>query len=151
MSHLYPNFQSSHGWKIPYTAEAYITWSRWASLLDVERFPSPPGSAVIMLFNHSLQQQSMPWIWKLAKVTPIPKESPYLTSCNQLWPISLTNIITRIFEKLQVRFEISEAFKSLIRPDQFAYRQSLNTTMVLLKSQHNWLKWLDNDADFVWV
>ena len=42
--------------------------------------------------------------WKLANVTPIPKESP-LTNCNQLRPISLTNIIIRLFKKVILKFE----------------------------------------------
>ena len=88
--------------------------------------------------------------WKLANLTPIPKESP-LTNCNQLQPISLTNILTRLFEKLILKFELSDVFKSLIGPDQFAYKESSKTTMALVKSQHYWLKWLDRDADFVRV
>ena len=30
--------------------------------------------------------------------------------------------------------------------DQFAYRKGHNSTMALLKSQHNWLKWLDGNT-----
>ena len=51
------------------------------------------------IFNSSLRHQTVPLAWKLANVSPIPKESP-LNNCNQLRPISLTNIIMRIFEKL---------------------------------------------------
>jgi len=41
--------------------------------------------------------------------------------------------------------------KSLIGPDQFAYKENSNTTMALVKSQHYWLKWLDGNANFVRV
>ena len=92
----------------------------------------------------------MPCHWKLANVTPIPKESP-LTNCNQLRPISLTNIIIRLFEKLILKFELFHILKSLIGPDQFAYKENSNTTMALVKSQHYWLKWLDGNANFVRV
>ena len=105
---------------------------------------------ITKLFNRSLQEQSVPCHWKLANVTPIPKESP-LTNCNQLRPISLTNIIITLFEKLILKFEMFHVLKSLIGPDQFAYNENSNTTMALVKSQHYWLKWLDGNADFVRV
>ncbi|EDO30652.1 predicted protein, partial [Nematostella vectensis] len=54
---------------------------------------------VTNIFNCSLQQQTVPMAWKLANISPIPKESP-LTECSQLRPISLTNIIMRIFKRL---------------------------------------------------
>lgn len=38
---------------------------------------------ITKLFNCSLQEQFVPCHWKLANVTPIPKESP-LTNCHQL-------------------------------------------------------------------
>ena len=74
---------------------------------------------ITKLFNCSLQEQFVPCHWKLANVTPIPKESP-LTNCNQLRPISLTNIIIRLFEKVILKFELFHILKSLIGPDQFA-------------------------------
>ena len=105
---------------------------------------------ITKLFNRSLQEQFVRCHWKLANVTPIPKESP-LTNCNQLQPISLTNIIIRLFEKLILKFELFHIIKSLIGPDQFASKENSNTTMALVKSQHYWLKWLDGNANFVRV
>jgi hypothetical protein len=48
------------------------------------------------------------------------KEFP-LEVCNQLRPISLTNIIMKIFEKLVLKQELSSLMKSVIGRDQFAY------------------------------
>ena len=116
-------------------------WSDFSHLL---------APVITKLFNRSLQEQFVLRHWKPANVTPIPKESP-LTSCNQLRPISLTNIITRLFEKLILKFKLFDVLKSLIGPDQFAYKEDSNTTMALVKSQHYWLKWMDRNADFVRV
>ena len=85
--------------------------------------------------------QTVPFLWKLANVSPIPKESP-LTECNQRRPISLTNIIMRIFERLVCKQELSPILKSAIGPHQFAYKRGHNTTMALIKCQ------LDGNADF---
>ena len=100
------------------------------------------------VFNSYLLQHTVPLLWKEANIRPAPKEKPF-TSCNQLRSISLTNIIMRLFERLVYRNELSIVCASHIDLDQFAYRKGHNSTMALLKSQHNWLKGLDGNADFV--
>ena len=90
---------------------------------------------ITKIFNSSLRHQTVPLAWKLADVSPIPKESP-LNNCNQLRPISLTNIIMRIFEKLVCKQELSPALKLQIRSDQFVYKEGHNTIMAFLKYQH---------------
>ena len=94
------------------------------------------------VFNASLLQHTVPLLWKEANIRPAPKELPF-TSCNQLRPIYLTNIIMRLFERLVYRKELSTVCANHIDLDQFAYRKGHNSTMALLKSQHNWLRWLD--------
>ena len=54
---------------------------------------------ITKVFNCSLKNQVVPISWKLADLTPIPKQSP-VTTCNQLRPISITDIIMRLFEKI---------------------------------------------------
>lgn len=87
---------------------------------------------ITKIFNCPLKHQTFPFLRKLVNVTPVPKESP-LTECNQLRPISSTNIIMRIFECLVCKQEMSSILKSEIGPDQFAYRKWHNTTMALIK------------------
>lgn len=102
------------------------------------------------IFNSSLQHQTVPALWKLANISPIPKETPF-NACNQLRPISITDIIIRLFEKLVYKQELSTVLKSSIGCDQFAYKEGHNTTMALIKCYHKWLGWLDKDMDFVRV
>ena len=71
--------------------------------------------------------------------------------CNQLRPISLTNNIMRIFERLVCKHELSPVLKNEVGSDQFAYMKGRCTSMALIKCQHHWLNWLDRDADFVRV
>jgi hypothetical protein len=54
------------------------------------------------VLNLSLHEQHVPSLWKLANISPIQKEST-LSDCSQLRPISLTNIIMRLFEKIGFR------------------------------------------------
>ena len=58
-------------------------------------FAQLSAPVITKICNLSIEQQC---VWKLANVTPLPKESP-LTECNQLRPISLTNIM-RLFERV---------------------------------------------------
>ena len=58
----------------------------------------------------------------------------------------------RIFEKLVFKQEIRAKLKSIIGKDQFAYRKGSNTTMAIIKCQHQLLKWLEaEDVDFIRV
>ena len=50
------------------------------------------------------------------------KETPFET-CHQLRPISLTNVIMRLFERVVVKQELSPVLKSAIGPDQFATKK----------------------------
>ena len=105
---------------------------------------------VTEIFNMSLKTSKVPQKWKSANLLPLPKESP-LNSCNQLRPISLTDIIMRLFEKCVYKSEIAPATRNNIGPDQFAYKKGHNSTMALIKSQHQWLEWLDKNANYVRV
>ena len=97
---------------------------------------------ITRIINCSLRQHTVPFMWKLANISPLPKESPF-TECNQLRPI-----FVRIFERLVCKQELSYSLKSAIRPGQFAYEEGLNTTMALIACQHHWL---DKDEDFIRV
>ena len=57
---------------------------------------APTITKVFKVFNSSLKKQLLPCLWKLANITPIPKETPFETR-NQLRPISLTNVIMTLF------------------------------------------------------
>ena len=89
---------------------------------------------ITKIFNNSIKQQKFPCLWKLANVTPIPKVSP-LSECSQLRPISLTNMIILIFERVIYKQEICTTLQSSIGLNQRAYKRGQNTTMAILKCQ----------------
>ena len=47
--------------------------------------------------------------------------------------------------------EIAPITRNNNGPDQFAYKKGHNSTMALIKSQHQWLEWLDKNANYVRV
>ena len=119
----------------------YWIWKDFSILL---------APTITKIFNMSLEHRCVPQLWKLANLNPIPKDTP-LTDCTQLRPISLTNIIMRLFEKVVLEKEISPELQSLIKRDQFAYKEGTSATDALIMCHHTWLNWLDNNADHVRV
>ena len=113
-------------------------------------FATELAPAITDIFNTSLRVSKVPSVWKFANVLPLPKESS-LESSNQLRPISLTNIIMRLFERCVHKFELAHVMRKVIDSDQFAYKEGHNSTMALIKCQYTWLKWLDCGAKYVRV
>ena len=68
---------------------------------------------ITTIFNRSIKLGIVPDEWKLANLLPIPKESP-CTELNQLRPISLTNIIVRLFERAIYTTELSPVMEKVI-------------------------------------
>ena len=54
-----------------------------------------------------------------------------------------------LFEWLVYQNKLSTVCTNHINLDQSAYQKGHNSKMALLKSQQNWLKWLNGNADFV--
>ena len=55
----------------------------------------------------------------------------------------------RIVERIIFKQETSLQAKMLIDKDQHAYKEGTSRITVLIICQHHWLKWLDEDVDFV--
>ena len=68
------------------------------------------ATIVTEIFNTSLKTSNVPQIWKPANLLPLSKESP-LNSCSQLRPISLTDIIMRLFERYVYKTELAPAIR----------------------------------------
>ena len=86
---------------------------------------------ITQIFNCSLKHQTVPFLWKLANVSPISKES-LLTEYNQL----RTNLINQHHNEnfssvlsANKNYFLSSSQKSAIGPDQFAHKRGHNTTM----------------------
>ena len=105
---------------------------------------------MMRIFNTSLESGKIPNVWERADVIPCPKEN-LISSCSQLRPISLTDIIMRLFEKCVYQSEIADIVYNYIGDDQFAYKKGHNSTMALIKYQHMWLKSLEEGAKSVRV
>ena len=88
-----------------------------------------PRLAVV--FRRLLRLGSFPVCWRVA-VTPIPKGPPSSSASNYR-PISLTPILSKVFERLlSVRLGHFMEGRGVLPTTQFAYRKSLGTCDALL-------------------
>ena len=64
-----------------------------------------------------------------------------------LQPVSLQVVLEYFFS-----FYFSKKWVGRAMGNELSIKLRLpNSTLALLKSQHNWLKWLDGNVDFVWI
>ena len=91
------------------------------------------------LLNLSLEQSVVPSQWKSSCITPIAKVSQ-LRSCSDYRPISVTQIVSRIMEKLLVKSlmypVITEPECRHLFADQYAFRPTGSTTSALISFFH---------------
>ena len=102
------------------------------------------------ILNVSLVSQQVPKIWKTANVRPIPKDTN-ISALDQLRPISVSDIIMRLFERLILDFELRKPVSCFIHSDQFAYKKDCGSETALLRNQHFWMRCLDGHSNFVRV
>ena len=89
-----------------------------------------PRLAVV--FRRLLRLGSFPVCWRVVNVTPILKGPPSSSASNYR-PISLTPILSKVFERLvSVRLCRFMEGRAVLPTSQFAYRKGLDTCDALL-------------------
>ena len=90
---------------------------------------SPLSGPLVFLFNKCLREREFPRCWKYADVCPIPKTNP--ASCEEMQPISLLPIVSKIFERLVLN-NMKQILVQSFGPEQFAYTPHGSTTNALV-------------------
>ena len=80
----------------------YWFWKTYAEIL---------APVMMRIFNTSLKSGKILNVWKRADVIPCPKENS-ISPRSQLGPISLTDIIMRLFEKCVYQTEIADILET---------------------------------------
>jgi hypothetical protein len=100
---------------------------------------------VTHLFNLTLKTAQIPATWKHSIITPKPKVNPP-QSLNDLRPISVTPILSRVFERLFVKHHFYPSLPANILTDQFAFRPTGSTTAALIFDFHHITTLLSNNS-----
>ena len=90
-------------------------------------------NSLALLFNTSIETSAFPDLWKIPRVIPILKDGDKADKSNYL-PISVLQVITRIFEKLVVNQVYQHmADNNLFSSSQSVHRRLHSTVSHLLK------------------
>ena len=108
----------------------------------LKEFAMELSSPVALIFNASIQERSVPNVWKLADVIPIPKTNPVKEIEKDLRPISLTAVLSKTMERFVVKWIMSQ-IRQLIDLNQFGSLPGLSTTHALLSLVHHLYKATD--------
>ena len=88
------------------------------------------------MFRWLVRLGSFPACWRQANVTPIP-QGPRCSSVANYRPISITSVLSKVFERLvSVRFGRFRERSGVLPTTQFAYRKGLGTCDALLCVSH---------------
>ena len=95
------------------------------------------------LFQRSIDEQSVPLLWKTSVIVPIPKKR-CPTALNDYRPVALTSIVMKCFEKIIKRELLQTVYDlEILDPLQFAYQPSLSVEDALLTVTNSVAKHLD--------
>ena len=95
------------------------------------------------ILNASFSEVSVPRVWKLADVPPLPK-APIVSDFNKdLRPISLTSTMSKIAESFVIEKALKPVVLSHIDPGQFGFIPGSSTTFALISMFHHWLRATD--------
>ena len=90
-----------------------------------------------------MKEQTLPYIWKCADVTPILKNPQVEDIANDLRPISPTPTLSKITEDYVVNTYVKPAVLDQIRKDQYGCIPQSSTTHALISMVHQWTKATD--------
>ena len=101
---------------------------------------------ISVILSASFKEQRLPSIWKLADVTPLPKQKPVREIKKDLWPISLTPCISKLAEDFVVTEDVKPAILCMLDPSQFGAIPKSSTTLALLEMLHEWTQGTDGNG-----
>lgn len=98
-----------------------------------------------IIFNESLKQGHFPGFWKTSFVVPIHKTGDK-SDVRNYRPISILNVIPKIFEKLVSRY-LTSTLSTVIIGEQFGFCPRKNTELNLLTYSHSVLEALEGGSE----
>ena len=92
----------------------------------------PPLAAII---NCSLRQGTVPDVWKLSRITPLPKTLPVCSIESDVRPIAITNSVAKVAESFVCNY-FSYSFNESTDSNQLGCVRGRSTTQALLQIMH---------------
>ena len=108
-------------------------------LRDLDELAAPLAS----IYNSSLREGVIPDLWKTAIIVPVPKKHPPRHIEKDLRPISLTPIVSKVFESLVLRW-VDKFIQPHLDCRQFGSLAGTCTTDALVEMVHQWYEATDS-------
>ena len=100
------------------------------------------------IFRSLLSSEGFPRVWRSANIIPIPKGSSCSQYLSDYRPISITPVLSKIYEKLLSKKLSKYVEDSNVLPDtQFGFRRGLGTADALLTLIHDLQSGLDSRSE----
>ena len=99
-----------------------------------------------VIFRILVRQGSYSECWRSGDITPIPKGSSSSPSPNDYRPISITPILSKVFERLLAK-RLSVYLKPFLPKTQFGFRKGLGAADALLLLNHELQSALDTNCE----
>ena len=110
---------------------------------DVVAYP------ITEILNASHTEQHLPTIWKMADVTPLPKNKPVVDIQKALRPISLTPCISKVVEESVEDGFVKPEVMNILDDNQYGAIPNSSTTMALISMLHSWSLGMDGNGGTV--
>ena len=107
------------------------------------------ASAIDEVLNHSICESTVPHVWKLANVPPLPKAPPIEDFNKDLRPISLTSTLSKVAEGFVIDREVKSLIPECMDPNQFGFIPYSYTTFALMSMMRHWLEATDGNGAYV--
>ena len=104
----------------------------WLLKDNAHNFAEP----LAVIFNASIKQALVPAIFKMARIVPIPKTSEP-KNFGDYRPVSITSIVSRIFEKIVMKRFVSSQYNTWLPSNQHGFRNGASTTTAILELQNH--------------
>ena len=104
----------------------------WLLKDNAHNFAEP----LAVTFNASIKQALVPAVFKMARIVPIPKTSEP-KNFGDYRPVSITSIISRIFEKIVMKRFVSPQYNTWLPSNQHGFRNGASTTTAILELQNH--------------
>jgi len=104
---------------------------------------------VTRILDSSYKEQRLPWVWKLADVSPLPKKKPVKEIKKDLCPISLTPCMSKIADGYVVDDFIKPAALQVLDDWQYGAVLKSTTTLALLEMLDSWTKATDGNRSTI--
>ena len=114
--------------------------------LILKRLSSQLAPKLAVIFRILVRRGSFSECWRSGNITPIPKGSSSSPSPNEYRPITITPILSKIFERLLAK-RLSIYLKPFLPETQFGFRKGLGANDALLLLVHEMQSALDKNCE----